>query len=152
MASTGYGSERQLRGNEIGTANVSSGSTAVSRFADLSAGLQSLDLDRQTAEIRENPASAINGHRRTAPSSHPDDVAHASPERGDKQVAAFGCSAAGSEVCYPYSCDSESDSGLVRLHRALWVNHRYWFTTWRWGRVAAALLVVGAVLKVTMTG
>jgi len=42
--------------------------------------------------------------------------------------------------------------GLVRLHRALWVNHRYWFTTWRWGRVAAALLVVGAVLKVTMTG
>ena len=42
--------------------------------------------------------------------------------------------------------------GLVRLHRALWVNHRYWFTTWRWGRVAAALLVVGAELKVTMTG
>jgi len=42
--------------------------------------------------------------------------------------------------------------GLGRLHRALWVNHRYWFTTWRWGRVAAALLVVGAVLKVTMPG
>jgi hypothetical protein len=42
--------------------------------------------------------------------------------------------------------------GLGRLHRALWVNHRYWFTTWRWGRVAAALLVVGAVLEVTMTG
>jgi len=42
--------------------------------------------------------------------------------------------------------------GLGRLHRALRVNHRYWFTTWRWGRVAAALLVVGAVLKVTMPG
>jgi hypothetical protein len=42
--------------------------------------------------------------------------------------------------------------GLGRLHRALWVNHRYWFTTWRWGRVAAALLVVGAVLKVTVPG
>ena len=35
-----------------------------------------------------------------------------------------------------------------RLHRALWVNHRYWFTTWRWGKVAAGLLFVGAVLKV----
>ena len=42
--------------------------------------------------------------------------------------------------------------GLGRLHCALWVNHRYWFTTWRWVRVAAVLLVVGAVLKVTMPG
>lgn len=42
--------------------------------------------------------------------------------------------------------------GLGRLHRALWQNRRYWFTTWRWGRVAAALMVVGAVLKVTMAG
>jgi hypothetical protein len=32
------------------------------------------------------------------------------------------------------------------------VNHRYWFTSWRWGRVVAALLAVGAVLKVTMPG
>lgn len=42
--------------------------------------------------------------------------------------------------------------GLGRLHRALRVNHRYWFTSWRWGRVVVALLVVGAVLKVTMPG
>lgn len=34
-----------------------------------------------------------------------------------------------------------------RIHRALWVNHRYWFTTWRWGRVVAALVVIGLVLK-----
>ena len=34
-----------------------------------------------------------------------------------------------------------------RVHRALWVNHRYRFTTWRWGRVAAALLAIGVVLK-----
>lgn len=40
---------------------------------------------------------------------------------------------------------------LGRLHRALWVNHRYWFTTWRWGRVAVALLLMGMVLKLTMT-
>lgn len=37
--------------------------------------------------------------------------------------------------------------GVRRLHRAIWVNRRYWFTTWRWGKVAAALLVVGFVLK-----
>ena len=40
--------------------------------------------------------------------------------------------------------------GLGRLHRALWANHRYWFTTWRWGKVAAAMLLIGAVLKVAM--
>lgn len=40
--------------------------------------------------------------------------------------------------------------GLGRLHRALWVNHRYWFTTWRWGKVAAAMLIVGMVLKLSM--
>ena len=39
---------------------------------------------------------------------------------------------------------------LGRLHRALWVNHRYWFTTWRWGRVAAALLMIGVVLKLLL--
>jgi hypothetical protein len=38
--------------------------------------------------------------------------------------------------------------GLGRLHRALWVNHRYWFTTWRWGRIAAAFWLVGMVMKV----
>jgi hypothetical protein len=41
--------------------------------------------------------------------------------------------------------------GLGRLHRALWANHRYWFTTWRWGRVLGAMLLIGAVLKITMT-
>ena len=40
--------------------------------------------------------------------------------------------------------------GLGRLHRALWVNHRYWFTTWRWGKVLAAMLLIGAVLKLSM--
>jgi hypothetical protein len=41
---------------------------------------------------------------------------------------------------------------LGRLHRALWVNHRYWFTTWRWGRIAAALLLMSLVLKLAMPG
>jgi hypothetical protein len=40
--------------------------------------------------------------------------------------------------------------GVSRLHRALWVNHRYWFTTWRWGKVLAAMLLIGAMLKVLM--
>ena len=31
--------------------------------------------------------------------------------------------------------------GLGRLHQALWVNHRYWFTTWRWGKVLGAILL-----------
>lgn len=34
-----------------------------------------------------------------------------------------------------------------RIHRAVWINHRYWFTAWRWGRIAAGLLVIGMVLK-----
>ena len=41
---------------------------------------------------------------------------------------------------------------LGRLHRALWVNHRYWFTTWRWGRIAAALMLMGVVLKLSLPG
>ena len=40
--------------------------------------------------------------------------------------------------------------GLGRLHRAVWANHRYWFTTWRWGKVAAAMLLVGVVMKLSM--
>ena len=36
---------------------------------------------------------------------------------------------------------------LRRLYRAMWVNHRYWFTTWRWGRIAAALLLMGLLMK-----
>lgn len=41
-------------------------------------------------------------------------------------------------------------SALGRMHRALWVNHRYRFTTWRWGRVVAAMLLVGAALKLML--
>ena len=41
--------------------------------------------------------------------------------------------------------------GLGRLHRALWENHRYRFTTWRWGRMAAVLLLVGVVVKALLT-
>lgn len=37
-----------------------------------------------------------------------------------------------------------------RLYRAVWVNHRYWFTTWRWGRIAAWLLCLGVLLKLLM--
>jgi len=40
--------------------------------------------------------------------------------------------------------------GLARLHRALWVNHRYWFATWPWGKVLAAMFLIGAVLKLSM--
>ena len=39
---------------------------------------------------------------------------------------------------------------LNRLQRALWANHRYRFTTWRWGRLALALLLFGWVLKLSL--
>jgi hypothetical protein len=39
---------------------------------------------------------------------------------------------------------------VMRLHRAIWNNHRYWFTTWRWGRIVGALLLMGEVLKLAL--
>jgi len=39
---------------------------------------------------------------------------------------------------------------VERIHRAVWANHRYWFTAWRWGRIAMALLVFGMVLKLAV--
>ena len=41
---------------------------------------------------------------------------------------------------------------LGRLYRALWINHRYRFTTWRWDRIAAALMLMGVVLKLSLPG
>ena len=38
-------------------------------------------------------------------------------------------------------------SAVGRLHTALRMNHRYHFTTWRWGRVLAWMLIVGGLLK-----
>ena len=38
-------------------------------------------------------------------------------------------------------------SAARRLYTALLVNHRYRFTTWRWGRLLAWMLTVGAMLK-----
>ncbi len=34
-----------------------------------------------------------------------------------------------------------------RLHRALWINHRYHFTIWRWGKFAGVLLAIGLLMK-----
>jgi hypothetical protein len=38
-------------------------------------------------------------------------------------------------------------ASLVRLRRAIWRNRQYWFTTWRWGGVAFALILVGTAVK-----
>lgn len=40
--------------------------------------------------------------------------------------------------------------GLTRLRQALWENHRYRFTTSRWARFAAGILLLGATLKVVL--
>jgi hypothetical protein len=39
---------------------------------------------------------------------------------------------------------------LFRLACAVLANHRYYFTTWRWAKFAALLLLVGVVLKLTL--
>jgi hypothetical protein len=41
-------------------------------------------------------------------------------------------------------------SALGRVHRAALQNHRYHFTTRRWGRVVAGLLLIGLLLKVAL--
>jgi hypothetical protein len=37
-----------------------------------------------------------------------------------------------------------------RVHRAAWQNHRYHFTTWRWGRYVFSLMLIGFVLRAAM--
>ena len=41
-------------------------------------------------------------------------------------------------------------SAVVRLQRAVFMNHRYWFTTWRWGKVIVAILFMGGVMKIAV--
>ncbi len=43
-------------------------------------------------------------------------------------------------------------SAVRRLSTALLANHRYHFTTWRWGRVLAWVVVVGTLLKLGFPG
>jgi hypothetical protein len=53
-------------------------------------------------------------------------------------------------LVWPFVAAVASLCAVGRLHRALWVNHRYWFSTWRWGKVVAATVLSGAVLKFAM--
>jgi hypothetical protein len=39
---------------------------------------------------------------------------------------------------------------VLRLHRAVGRNERYWFATCRWGKVLGALLLIGMVLKLAV--
>ncbi len=41
-------------------------------------------------------------------------------------------------------------SAVGRAHRATLQNHRYHFTTWRWGRVFAGLLLFALILQVAI--
>lgn len=40
--------------------------------------------------------------------------------------------------------------GARRFHRAVRSNHRYRFTTWRWGRALGMLLLLSLVLKLVL--
>jgi len=41
---------------------------------------------------------------------------------------------------------------LARLRRALLENQRYWFTTWRWGRILFCVWVAGVAMKLATAG
>ena len=43
-------------------------------------------------------------------------------------------------------------SAARRVFTALLVNHRYHFTTWRWGRVLAWMMALGALLTLGLPG
>ncbi|WP_457356026.1 hypothetical protein [Roseateles sp. P5_D6] len=38
-------------------------------------------------------------------------------------------------------------AAFSRLHRAICLNNRYWFTTWKWGRIVFSVWLAGLVLK-----
>jgi hypothetical protein len=50
----------------------------------------------------------------------------------------------------PLGCAVAVLSAVVRSHRAISMNHRYFFTTWRWGKVVAAMLLLGWAMKFTL--
>lgn len=39
---------------------------------------------------------------------------------------------------------------IRRTHRALWVNHRYFFTAWRWARLSLVLVIVATALRLAL--
>ena len=41
-------------------------------------------------------------------------------------------------------------SAVRRLHSALFVNHQYHFTTWRWGRVVVWMWAVAILMKLAL--
>lgn len=41
---------------------------------------------------------------------------------------------------------------IGRLRRALWLNHRYAFTTWRWARVLGVLWLMGTIIQCSGRG
>lgn len=36
---------------------------------------------------------------------------------------------------------------LRRLYRAVWLNHRYWFTTWRFAKLLGGMVFIFLVMK-----
>ena len=60
----------RLQGTQVSEKDARFGSTAVGRFVDQPARLPSFELDRQTADTRENPDSARTGCWRKSTSRH----------------------------------------------------------------------------------
>ena len=53
-------------------------------------------------------------------------------------------------VFAPLIAGLASLAALRRLHRAVLLNHRYRFTTWRWGKFVMGLVVIGMAMKLVM--
>ena len=49
-----------------------------------------------------------------------------------------------------FACACVIVAAAQRLWIAVWQNHRYHFTTWRWGKAVAWLLLFGMILKLAM--
>lgn len=63
----------------------------------------------------------------------------------------FGLAPFSSGLMGPFVVAAACLVALARLRRALWVNHRYRFTTWRWAGIAATLVGMGLILKLTLS-
>lgn len=56
----------------------------------------------------------------------------------------------GNGILLPTGLAVLSLAAISRVHTALRLNHRYRFTTWRWGRIALVLLLVGVMIKLLL--
>lgn len=55
-----------------------------------------------------------------------------------------------SGIVLPLTCAVAAMVAVRRLRRAVWANHRYRFTTWRWCSAVGAVLMIGWILRLLL--